>query len=96
MAEDLPYKIREGGGRMADRPESSKQAAAPTTDWSLTAGSSTWNKLFDRYYRKKEVCWPLVPRVFWQSVCCPCRYLVKSLPHFARLPFPGTHPTTRF
>ena len=41
---------------MADRPESSKQAAAPTTDWSLTAGSSTWNKLFDRYYRKKEVC----------------------------------------
>jgi hypothetical protein len=25
------------------------------TDWSLTAGSSTWNKLFDRYYRKKEV-----------------------------------------
>eukprot|EP00282_Hemiselmis_andersenii_P020190 CAMPEP_0172028836 /NCGR_PEP_ID=MMETSP1041-20130122/17795_1 /TAXON_ID=464988 /ORGANISM="Hemiselmis andersenii, Strain CCMP439" /LENGTH=111 /DNA_ID=CAMNT_0012684929 /DNA_START=136 /DNA_END=471 /DNA_ORIENTATION=+ len=28
---------------------------APTADWSLTAGSSTWNKLFDRYYRKKEL-----------------------------------------
>lgn len=39
---------------MADRPESSKQPSTPT-DWSLTAGSSTWNKLFDRYYRKKEV-----------------------------------------
>jgi hypothetical protein len=60
---------------MADRPESSKQAAAPTTDWSLTAGSSTWNKLFDRYYRKKEVCWP--PRSSSLLAICPLAMLIS-------------------
>jgi len=28
---------------------------AEEIDWSGLAGSSGWNKLFDRYYRKREI-----------------------------------------